>query len=286
MSAATKKKAEQKAEAEQNGRQNGEPTPEQRALMEAIAYEEAIREEAEGIWTDDERGGLDELDSHLFRSLRPLLRKPIPPGFIEHVGSVTGKPYDSTGVRSVQVQMDRLDNVVGPENWGYEATHTEDGKRCYVRAWIGSKDAPLFERDSWGGMNQGSTEGNLWKGSFTNAAKLAFARLGPGWEVYVGAADFDPDTDEEAAKAQGDAPATPSLEVAVIDGDRVAELADAAQAFIAAGDEKAQTRQLVTKLRHVGVTGKIESISRALASLTLAQADDVEAWLEEKGGAS
>lgn len=176
----------------------GTPSP----LAAAIAYEEAIREEAEAIWTADENAGDPSVEAFIFRQLRPLLRRPIPTGFIEHVGEVTGKPYASDGVRSVQVQIDRLDNVLGPHNWGYEANHHSDGKRCYVKAWVGQASDPLFVRDSWGGMNRGSTEGNLFKGSFTNAAKLAFARLGPGWEVYVGAADFDPDTDEAAAKAQ------------------------------------------------------------------------------------
>jgi hypothetical protein len=177
-------------------------TAEDLPLVEAIAYEDAIREEAEAIWTSDERAANAGIDPFVFRELRSLLRKPIPAGFIEHVGEVTGKPYASSGVRSVQVQMDRLDNVLGPNNWGYEATHSEDGKRCYVKAWVGPASDPLFTRDSWGGVNRGSTEGNIFKGSFTNAAKLALARLGPGWEVYVGAADFDPDTDEAAAKAQ------------------------------------------------------------------------------------
>lgn len=182
------------------GTQNG--TAPDLALAEAIAYEEAIREEADAIWTADENADDASIQPFIFRELRPLLRRPIPTGFIEHVGEVTGKPYESTGVRSVQVQMDRLDNVLGPHNWGYEATHSEDGKRCYVKAWIGPAADPLFSRDSWGGVNRGSTEGNVFKGSFTNAAKLALARLGPGWEVYVGAADFDPDTDAAAAKAQ------------------------------------------------------------------------------------
>lgn len=195
--AKTQKRGQEKAPQNTNGK------TEQGTLAEAIAYEQAIADEANAIWDRDEHAELLQIDCRLLRELRPLLRRQIPHGFIEHVGEVTGKPYESTGVRSVQVQMDRLDNVLGPENWGYEATYSNDGKRCYVRAWVGTKDAPLYTRDSWGGVNRGSTEGNIWKGSFTNAAKLALARLGPAWEVYVGAADFDPDTDKDAAEQQG-----------------------------------------------------------------------------------
>ena len=186
--------------------QNGKP--EAHPLAEAIKHEEEIRELAEMIWAE-----ADEVNvtPNLLRELRSLLRAPIPTGFIEHVGEVPGKPYASTGVRSVQVQMDRLDNVLGAHNWGYRATYSDDGKRCYVKAWVGTEDSPVFWRDSWGGVKSGSTEGNVFKGSFTNAAKPAFARLGPAWEVYVGAADFDPDTDASAAKAQ-DGPAENSPE--------------------------------------------------------------------------
>jgi hypothetical protein len=56
-------------------------------------------------------------------------------------------------------------------------------------------------------VNRGSTQGNLRKGSFTNAAKQALARIGPAHEVYIGVTDHDPDVDEEAAKQQSRAPA-------------------------------------------------------------------------------
>lgn len=250
MSAQTKEKAAT----------NGQPPTND--IAEAIAHEEAIREEADAIWTKEEWADHGDLNPWLFRELRPLLRKPIPAGFIEHVGEVTGKPYESTGVKSVQIQMDRLDNVLGPMNWGYEATHTEDGKRCHVVAWIGKKADPLFERDSWGGVNRGSTEGNIWKGSFTNAAKLAFARLGPGWEVYVGAADFDPDTDKDAAKVQTEAPADPTRK---LPAEKVAKLEEA---VTAAG----LTDHLPMKLRSFGV--------ESLSDLTVEQGISVYEWCQ------
>lgn len=249
---------------------NGQVSTEVQQLQEAIAHEEQIREEAEAIWAKDEWADNSDLNPWLFRELRPLLRKPIPPGFIEHVGKVEGKPYESTGVRSVQVQMDRLDNVLGPHNWGYRPEHTENGKRCHVIAWVGSEKDPMFVRGSWGGVNRGSSEGNIWKGSFTNAAKLAFARLGPGWEVYVGAADFDPDTDEDAATAQ-DAPAATPDPSRKLPAEKVAKLDEA---VTAAGLKD----HLPMKLRSFGV--------ESLADLTVEQGITVYEWCgqEVKGG--
>jgi hypothetical protein len=195
---ATQQRGRKVAQSPAEPRQNGNGQPDHDALQQAIEYEQQIAYEARLIWADE-----DAEFATIFPRLRALLRKPIPPAYVQHVGSVTGKPYESTGVKSVQVQMDRLDNVLGPENWGYERTFHDDGKLCEVVAWVGeSREFALFVRDSFGGVDRASTRGNLFKGSFTNAAKPAFARLGPGWEVYVGAADFDPDTDESAAEQQ------------------------------------------------------------------------------------
>jgi hypothetical protein len=229
------------------------------ALAEAIAHEEAIVQEAAEI-----RGDGGSLSAELFMRLRPLLRRPIPRGFIEHVGEVTGKPYESTGVKSVQVQMDRLDNVLGPDGWGYEATYSQEGKLCHVRAWVGSKNAPLFERDSYGGVKQGSSLGNVYKGSFTNAAKLAFARLGPAWEVYVGAADFDPDTDQSAAEAQ-----------AATNGEQAAPRTlteEECGKVQAAVDAAGLTAALPSKLRAFGVD--------ELSKLTVDQAFKLREWID------
>jgi hypothetical protein len=184
------------------GRQNGSGSEGPNPLSEAIFHEQRVADEAAAIWAEGNDPTLS-ITPRLYLRLRPLLRRAIPPGYIEHVGEVKGKPYKSTGVRSVQVQMDRLDNVLLPHNWGYSRVFSEGGKVCEVVAWIGqSRDEALVVRDSFGGVGQASTMGNLLKGAFTNAAKPAFARLGPAWEVYVGAADFDPDTDQSAAGAQ------------------------------------------------------------------------------------
>jgi hypothetical protein len=142
------------------------------------------------------RGEETELTRKLYLNCCRSCAVPIPAGFIVTTGVVTGKPYESTGIKSLQVQIDRLDNVLTPARWGWTVEYEQDGQLAHARAWIGADpDEPFVVREARGGVNRGSTIGNLYKGSETNAAKLALARLGPGHEVYLGAADFDPDVD-------------------------------------------------------------------------------------------
>lgn len=169
-------------------------------LDDAMASERALGDRATCL-----RGETHELTPDLFLKLWPLLREKIPDGFIRSLGKMEGKPYASIGVSAVQVQVTRMDNVLTPLWWWDEVEYHKDGKLAHVRVHVGdaASRTPLYSREAWGGVNRGSTEGNLYKGSYTNAAKVAFARVGPGHEVYMGATDFDPDTDEEAAKEQG-----------------------------------------------------------------------------------
>jgi len=168
-------------------------------LEEAVAHEAALAEEAAEI-----RGAETELDPVLFLKLWPLLRRPIPDGFVISTPAVTGKPYASDGVKSVQVLIDRMDLVLTPLKswWDYDCVYSEGGVAAHVRVWVGPEDAPFVRRSSMGGVDRGSTRGNVLKGSFTNAAKLAFARVGPGHEIYVGVVDLDPDVNKATAKAQ------------------------------------------------------------------------------------
>lgn len=177
-------------------RRNGKPAPD--LLAAALSHEEAIADEAAKV-----RGDATVLTPDLLLRLWPLLRRPIHEGHIVSTGVVKGKPYASTGVKSVQVLIDRMDAVLTPLWWRDEAEHSEGGKLCRVTVRVGNLgEAPLVERSSMGGVDRASTQGNLQKGSYTNAAKVAFARVGPGHEVYVGATDLDPDVNEDAAKAQ------------------------------------------------------------------------------------
>jgi hypothetical protein len=176
----------------------GEAAPSQ--LEAAVVYERGIAEEARVI-----RGNSTALTPELFLKLWPLLERSIPEGFIKTVGVVTGKPYESTGISSVQVQVDRMNNVLTPLWWHDHTEYSDEGRVAHVEVHVrdGAGDGePLIVREAWGGVNRGSTTGNVYKGSYTNAAKLAFARLGPGHEIYLGATDLDPDVDEKAAAEQ------------------------------------------------------------------------------------
>src|SRR3990167_8538612 len=100
-------------------RRNSKPPVDSEALAEATAYEQAIAAEAEQI-----RGEAPFLTPKLFSQLYLLLCRPIHPAHIQEVGVVTGKPYESVGVRSVQVQIDRMNNVLGPTGWEDFYTHS------------------------------------------------------------------------------------------------------------------------------------------------------------------
>lgn len=165
-------------------------------LAEAVAYEESIRVEAATI-----RGDSSELTADLFMRLWDLLLRPFPPGFIVSTPAVKGKPYDSTGIRSMQVLIDRMNAVLTPLWWRQEVEYFDDGALAKVTVVVDVVGHRL-SRSSYGGVNQASTIGNRYKGSETNAAKRAFAALGVAHEVYIGATDLDPDVSEAAAKAQ------------------------------------------------------------------------------------
>lgn len=265
------------AKTEQNG--NGKVDP----LTEAILYEQQIAEEAAGIRED-----ATTITPELLAQLLPLLRKPIPKGFIVTTPSGPGKPYESTGIKSMQVQINRLDNVLLPFNWSWHTAYDQEGKLAEVMAtiWQGHDEdrISLVTRHARGGMNQASTLGNLYKGSETNAAKLCFARLGPGHEVYVGATDYDPDVNEDAAGEQAKIDASPK--VARIEGERVAALIERVREWIDdtqdADGQKTRTRRIRTALGSVGAAGKTDS--ERIASLTPKQADEFEKLLDAEIG--
>lgn len=261
---------------------NGAPTD---PIGEAIAHEDAIREEAEQI------RGEQPMTRILFSKLQPLLKRPIPAAFIEHVGRVEGKPYESTGVRSVQVQIDRMDNVLGAGCWRDDVEYHEEGKLAEVIVTVFDNDGKMIvQRSSWGGVNRGSTLGNIRKGSYTNAAKPAFARIGPAHEVYLGIADYDPDVNADAAGEQrpeqprsqreparphvpdipADLPMKPERAAALLQ-----RLGETQAAMVTDEDRAVFTRRLSTAYTAAG--GKAQRINaEAIAVLSDAQADEFE----------
>jgi hypothetical protein len=248
------------------------------ALEAAIEAEQRIAEEAAQL-----REGQDKLTPELFMQLYPLLCKPIPAGFIQTIPATKGKPYESTGIRSVQVQIDRMNNVLTPLWWWYEEEFEDGGKLAKVTVTIGNPDGfPMVKRSSYGGVGQGSGAGNIYKGSFTNAAKLAFARVGPGHEVYLGAADLDPDVNQEVADARpanggsgqpaADQPIGPAIAGKLI--DRVWKLEG--------GKEKLQLAASTVAGRDVGDCSTKKAAVEGLAGLTFAQAEKLDDRISRK----
>lgn len=208
-----------------------------KALAEYDHADETRADRAAALWGDD-----TQLTGAILRKLRPLLREPINPRHVVTTGAAEGgKPMVTTGIRSVQVQVDRLDEVLGADHFRLLARHTPDGIRCRVHIVIGNDlqwchlDADgelhpytllpdtaavagsggtvyagvqeadvLVHGDSWGGHKRGSAPADIWKGAFTNAAKLAIARhAGPGDHVYRLEFEDDPQAPEARAPRRG-----------------------------------------------------------------------------------
>jgi hypothetical protein len=258
------------------------PTPAE--FTDAISAEEKIAAEAAEI-----RGAEDSLTSDLFQKLYPLLRKPIPGAFIQKIGTTQGKPYESTGVRSVQVQIDRMNNVLTPRWWRVLKSYASDGKVCEVTVLVGNglwgpeDGREVFaEGNSSGGVDRGSTEGNVYKGSFTNAAKPAFARIGPGHEVYLGAADLDPDVNQEVANEAGKASAAAQkADTAEIGLSIAGKLVDRAWK-IPAARKSLQLAASHAAGRDVGDCSTKKGATEGLVGLTYSQAEKLERWISKK----
>lgn len=245
-------------------------------LAEALESEVKIAGRAKEIWREE-----TTLNAELFLKLWPLLCEPIPPAFIQSKPIVKGKPYPSTGVKSVQVQIDRINNVITPLWWWFDRTYEHEGRVAHVTVNVGDRDpvvpVVLASGSSSGGVDRGSSLGNTYKGSFTNAAKLAFARLGIGHEIYVGATDLDPDVSEEAAAA------------AVTGNGMIGEgLAKKLVDHAWKATERNRLQLAASKLagRDVGdCSTKAKAVDALTGSLTFAQAEELDKWLQERGNA-
>lgn len=246
-------------------------------LLAAIKSEKELADKAAAIWAEEDGAFL--LTEKLWNKLYPLLCEPIPDGFIETIGNVPGKPYESTGIKSVQVQIDRMNAILKPQNWFYEDEYFQDGKLAKVTVTVRIQhDSPAAEihvsRSSMGGVGQASSAGNYYKGSFTNAAKIAFARIGVGHEVYVGAADLDPDTNQEAANQ----PAVRQTERPPAKNKRVDSLIRLYKELYGKSQPDERFKLFLGSL---GVTGATQ-VKQAFEQLDEEKADQVGLWLSEK----
>lgn len=265
------------------------PDPEKAAAEAARDYEEQIAQEAKAIREEALKttpAGLGKgrlfptLTRDIFDKLYPLLCKPIHEAHIQTVGKLTGKPYESTGISSVQVQIDRMNNVLTPLWWRDEADYSEGGKLCKVTVQVGdSQSKPMIERSSYGGVDRGSSLGNIYKGSYTNAAKLAFARLGPGREVYLGTTDLDPDVDQELAEDAGQRKAAPGgsigPEIAKTIVDNAWKVDEAKKNFRLAASHEAGS--------DVGDCSTKAKAQAAIEGLSFETAERLNRWITKKG---
>lgn len=234
---AAKQTAKAKAEAEAK-----QATPASNGRADYVPPDPPLAEQAQKIRAD--KGYNGKLTPELLLALEPLLRVPIDPRYIETTPALSGKPYVSTGVRSVQVQADRMNEVLGTSHWRVLYHYADRGAICKAVVIVGNGlafasldeagnlrpftpavdrtsalDAEILAvREGYGGHSRGNA-GDLYKGSETNALKRVLARLGPGSDVYR--LDYDDDVNlsnepehrptaaRPAAAAASDAKANP-----------------------------------------------------------------------------
>ena len=176
---------------------------------ELAAYEEAVVGAALFDSLADEASALlkkrryrGRLTRPMFRDLRPVLSKPTPSRYIQHVPWMPAKPYVSTGLRSLQYQIDYMNAVLGRAHWR-ELRHypAEDRGHLVKVIVVVGNDLHLADIDAqgnlvpneaeviamqaeWGSVTNASSLGDARKGSATNALKRAFASFGPGADVF------------------------------------------------------------------------------------------------------
>lgn len=177
------------------------------------------------------------LSNALYLALEGLLFEPIDPRYIKTLPPIQGKPYESTGIRTAQVQVDRLNAVLGGPHWRKLLHYEDGGGTCHAHVIVGNNlghatldalggllqgDADLLvHRSGWGGHARAKDAGDRRKGAETNALKRTIAQVGPGHEVYC--LDFDEDANPTARDySQIDGPAAAAELPA---GDPVVELA-------------------------------------------------------------
>jgi hypothetical protein len=191
-------------------------TPEAAAEGELVTTSYA--DEADAIWkghgSNDKRA--ERLTAALLTDLEPLLNKPTPPNFIERLPAVQGKPFVSFGIKSTQVQFDRMNDVLGGAHWRALLHFSQQAQLCHATVVVGNDleycrldadgnlipytvvDVPphlaaalppdalretirhadvVAVREGWGGWKS-RTVGDTYKASETNALKRTLARFG------------------------------------------------------------------------------------------------------------
>lgn len=259
------------------------PTAQAAQDADRVAVDEALASEAELAARAAEIRTGEAMEPALLAKLLPLLAEPIPQAFIKFVPVVTGKPYESTGVRSLQVQVDRMNNVLTPACWWVEANYEDEGMICHVRVYVGTYPMAIAMRQGSGGVNRGSTKGNVFKGSYTNAAKRVIAEFGPGHEVYLGAAgaDLDPDVNAEVAAGQQAALDTGEGGPPIIGKPFAKKMVDRAWE-VPAAKRQLQLAASHAAERDVGDCATKAKATEALSALTFPEAERLDNWIVKK----
>lgn len=93
-----------------------------------------------------------------------------------------GKQLSYVTARTI---ANRLDSVLGPENWRQEFTETKDGMRC--RIWFRIPGDPSGEwswKEDGGGFAGMTAQDDDQKSAYSDSFKRAAAMLGPGRDLY------------------------------------------------------------------------------------------------------
>lgn len=229
---------------------------------EAQEHEHAIRVEAEAIRLEGDYEG--RLTPGMFARLESLLSRPTPAVYVEHTpveykedGKPKGLPFATTGIKSIQFQIDRMNAVLGLMGWRSLLHYTQGGVLVKAVVVVGNdlhlcslaKDTGELEwwkevggemklatiittREGWGGF-QMRTIGDTHKAGETNTLKRVLARMGPGNDVFR----VDYEADVLAALGSGDAP--PASTFNQSQGAR-ADVATAAPVAAAGGQPQAE----------------------------------------------
>jgi hypothetical protein len=195
-------------------------------------YEDALEAYSAAVEAESEAPPEAILTAELFAQLEPFLAAPTPAVFIEFTpmaternerGYLMGLAYDTLGLKSVQFQYDRMNNVLGSNHWRPLLHYAQGGiltkavvvignhlDRCRLDAegqlvtWrvLGPLDhdkvEPVLEyaevlavREGWGGFKMNAV-GDTFKAGETNTLKRVLARFGPGNDVMR--VDYDSDS--------------------------------------------------------------------------------------------
>jgi len=208
--------------------QNSTPTTPDSTHEAFVAWPPAILEDAveeilekHGYNDRQSTGQYGRLTGPMVRQLARLARQtPTPERLVKTSPPVTGKPYASTGLTSLQPQIEMANAIYGEAHWRWWIEPSADTDGTYlVTLLIGNHLHDIVEITGEGEMRasgpdtevlvshtllgsnpNGSNPANKMKGALTNAGKRLLATVGCCGDVYRFDGDGDPD-DPAAAGA-------------------------------------------------------------------------------------